>query len=123
MNAISDEIRSLYPKWMLAVRNKDVAELDRIVAAEFRYTDNMQGHKKRDAWMEAALVYEMTSFEFSNIDIAEHGQTAVAFVQYRQDGKLRGVSRTGDWLITDVWRHNETACQVVARSAILKTTG
>jgi hypothetical protein len=72
--------------------------------------------------MEAALVYEMTSFEFSNTDIAEHEQTAVAFVQYRQDGKLHGVSRSGDWLITDVWRRNETACQVVARSAFLKTS-
>ena len=30
--------------------------------------------------MEAALAYE-TSFEFSNIDIAEYGQTAVAFVE------------------------------------------
>jgi hypothetical protein len=30
---------------------------------------------------------------------------------------------SGDWLITDVWRCNETACQAVARSAILKTTG
>ena len=57
----------------------------------------------------------MTSFELSNIDITEHGQTAVSFVQYRHEGKLRGVSRSGDWLITDVWRRNETACQVVAR--------
>ena len=119
---MKEEIRSLYPRWMLAVRNKDVAELDRIVAPEFRYTDNIQGSKERDAWMAAALVYEMTSFEFSSIDIAEHGQTAVAFVQYRQEGKLHGVSRSGDWRIMDVWCRNETACQVVARSAILKTS-
>jgi hypothetical protein len=33
---------------------------------------------------------------------------------YRQAGKLRGVLRSGDWLSTDVWRRDETACQVVA---------
>lgn len=119
---MKEEVESLYPRWMLAVRKKDVAELDRIVAPEFRYTDNMQGNKERDAWMEAALAYEMTSFEFNKIDIAEYERIAVAFVQYRQEGKLRGVSRSGDWLITDVWRRSETMCQVVARSAILKTS-
>ena len=123
MNAMLDEIRSLYPQWMLAVRNKDVVELDRIVAAEFRYTDSVQGHKKRDVWLEAALAYEMTSFDFADIEVVEYGQTAVAFVQYRQEGKLRGVSRSGDWLITDVWHRNGTRCQVVTRSAFLKTTG
>ena len=107
MSARSEEIRALYSDWMLAVRNKDVAELDRIVAPEFRYTDNIQGQKKRDVWMEGALAYEMTSFEFTNIDVIEYGQTAVAFVHYRQDGKLRGVSRSGDWLITDVWHRSE----------------
>ena len=61
-----------------------------------------------------ALPYEMTSFELSNIGITEHGQTAVSFVQYRKK-EAGGVSRSGDWLITDVWRRNETACQVVAR--------
>lgn len=123
MSSMSDEIKSLYPKWMLAVRSKDMAQLDRIVATEFRYTDSIQGHKMRDAWMAAALAYEMTSFEFVDIDIIEYGQTAVAFVHYRQEGKLRGVSRSGDWLITDVWHRKEAACQVVARSAILEASG
>lgn len=120
---ISDQIKALYPRWMQAVRDKYIAALDRIVGSDFRYTDNIQGHKTRDDWMQAALVYEMTSFEFTNIEVIEYGQTAVAFVQYRQEGKLRGVTRSGDWLITDVWHCNETVCQVVARSAILKNTG
>lgn len=122
MNAMSEEIKSLYPTWMLAVRSKDVAQLDIIVATEFRYTDSIQGHKMRDAWMTAALAYEMASFEFTDIDIVEYGQTAVAFVHYRQEGKLRGVSRSGHWLVTDVWHRKETACQVVARSAILEAS-
>jgi hypothetical protein len=122
MSTISDDIKSLYPRWMQAVRDKDITALDRTVGSGFRYTDNVQGHRTRDDWMKAALVYEMTSFEFTSMDSTEYGQTTVAFVQYRQEGKLRGVSRNGDWLITDAWHRNETTCQVVARSAILKTT-
>ena len=121
--ATSDQIRTLYPTWMIAVRDKDLTTIDRIVAPEFRYTDNIQGYKGRDVWLEAALAYEITSFEFTTVDITEYGQMAVAFVQYRQAGKLHGVSRSGDWLITDVWNCAATACQVVARSAILKTAG
>src|SRR5262245_58432505 len=112
--ANSDEIKSLYPQWMRAVQKRDVAALDRIVAPGFRYTDNIQGHKDRAAWMEAALVYEITSFEFKGIEIIDYGPMAAAFVRYHQEGSLRGVSRAGDWLITDLWSHDASGHQVVA---------
>ena len=118
----SDAITSIYPQWMQAVQDKDVATLDRIVGSEFRYTDNIQGHKNRDAWMEAACVYDIISFEFTSIEVVDYGLMAVAFVKYRQSASLRGVSRAGDWLITDLWSRSGNGYQVVARSAILRST-
>ena len=98
MTTAPDAIRALYPEWMIAVRDKDVAALDRVVARDFRYTDNIQGHKRRKAWMQAALAHEIV----------------------RQDGRLRGETRSGEWLITDAWHRSGGRWQVVARSAILK---
>lgn len=76
--------------------------------------------------LSAALACEVTSFEFSHIDIAEHGQTAVAFVQYRQEGKLRGVSRSGDWLIPVAREQRELAAilaaDVVGYSRLIRPT-
>jgi ketosteroid isomerase-like protein len=122
MPTTSNEIMALYSKWMTAIRDKDMAELDRIVAPSFRYTDNVQGHKRRNVWIEAALTYEMTSFEFTGIEIEQYDQVVVVFVQYRQEAKLRGVSRSGDWFITDVWHHDADEWEVVARSAILRAS-
>ena len=64
--------------------------------------------------------YQLGSFSFDSIEIAEYGTTAIGFLQYSQEGSLRGVTRSGQWLITDVWDRSTGRWQLVARSAILK---
>ena len=62
----------------------------------------------------------MKSFAFDSVEIAEYNDVVVAFVEYTQEGQLRGVTRSGDWLITDVWCRGAAGWQLAARSAILQ---
>jgi ketosteroid isomerase-like protein len=120
MTATSDTIKALYHEWTTAMVEKNLPVVERIVAPEFRYTDNIQGHKRRDARFEALIAYEMRSFTFTKVEVAEYDDLVIAFVEYTQEAMLRGVPRSGDWLITDAWRRGTVGWQLVARSAILK---
>ncbi len=120
MSTTLDTIKALYHEWTTAMVEKNLPVVERIVAPEFRYTDNIQGHKRRDLWFEAMLAYEMKSFTFTRIEVADYGALAIAFVEYTQEAALRGVTRSGDWLISDAWRRVAAGWQLVARSAILQ---
>ena len=81
MTATSDTIKALYNEWTIAMVAKIFAVVERIMAPEFRYTDNIQGHKRRDAWFKAMFAYEMKSFAFTKIEVADYGDLAIAFVE------------------------------------------
>ena len=55
MSTTLDTIKALYHEWTTAMAEKNLPVVERIVLPPFRYTDNIQGHKRRDVWFEALI--------------------------------------------------------------------
>ncbi len=119
MNAVDQEFSRLYNEWMDAVRRRDLALLDGILADEYVYTASGQGRFDRQGWLQAVSVYDLQTFEFRRLDVRLYGDVALVLCDYRQTGAVRGEPRSGDFLITDLWVKRSDRWQVAARSSIL----
>ena len=119
MNPVAEEFSRLYKEWMEAVRRRDMAWLDHLLADDYVYTASGQGRVDRDGWMEMVSVYTLQSFEFRQLDVRSYGDAAVVLCDYLQTGAVGGEARTGDFLITDTWVRRDGRWQVAARSSIL----
>jgi ketosteroid isomerase-like protein len=109
----------LYNEWMEAVRRRDLALLDRVLADEYVYTASGQGRVDRAGWLRTVSVYDLQTFEFPRLDVRLYGDVALAECQYRQTGAVDGQPRSGDFLITDTWVRRAGRWQIAARSSIL----
>ena len=119
--SVQQQLSQLYQQWMEAVKHKDVATCERILADEYTYTASGQGQWNRQGWLDMLPRYELTWFEFPQIDVRSYGDVAVGIVHYREEGRVAGAVRRGDFLITDVWVKRDGRWQVVARSSILQS--
>lgn len=119
MNAVHQEFSRLYNEWMEAVRRRDLAWLDRVLADEYVYTATGQGRVDRQGWLRMVSVYDLQAFEFPRSEVRVYGDVAVVLCDYRQTGTVGGAVRSGNFFITDVWVQRDGRWQVVARSSIL----
>src|SRR5438105_1859945 len=119
MDTVSQEFPRLYYEWMEAVRSRDMPSLDRVLAAEYVYTASGQSRVDRQRWLEMVSMYDLQTFEFTQLDVRLYGEVALVLCEYRQTGTVAGEARTGTFFITDVWVRRDRRWQVVARSAIL----
>jgi ketosteroid isomerase-like protein len=103
MNALDQEFSRLYDEWMHAVRRRDLASLDRILADEYACTASGQGRVDRQGWLQMVSVYQLQSFEFMRLDVRLYGDVALVLCDYRQTGTVGGEARSGNFLITDLW--------------------
>ena len=119
MNAAAQEFAHLYNEWMEAVRRRDLAWLDHLLADDYVYSASGQGRVEREGWMKMVSAYTLQRFEFRQLDVRVYGDAAVAVCDYRQAGSVGGEARTGDFLITDTWVRRDGRWQVAARSSIM----
>lgn len=117
---ITEELSALYRRWMEAVQQNDMATLDEIVGQDYVYVASGQGRKTREEWMATVSVYEIRSFALLDLEVRTYGEGTVAatLAYIRQEALVGGQTRSGTFLITDVWVHREGRWQVVARSSI-----
>ena len=118
--AITQEFRRLYQDWMDAVKRKDRAACELILAEEYVYTASGQGRWDRQGWLDTLPRYDLRSFELMNVDMRIYGDVAVGITHSRQEALVAGAERGGDFLITDVWIKRDGRWQVVARSSIMQ---
>ena len=118
MSDAGSELTTRYNQWMEAVKQKDLLTLEQIVAPGFVYAATGHGRLNRKQWMDTLPIYELHSFLFSSIQVAEYGEVAVAQVDYQQEASVSGQPRNGNFLITDVWVKSLAGWRVVARSSI-----
>ncbi len=105
-------------EWMDAVRRKDVAALESIVADEYIYTASDQGRSTRAQWLSTATVYDIDHIAYVSETVHEYGSTAVVFSEVELTARIDGQPRTGLFLLTDCWTWRDERWQVVARSSI-----
>jgi len=116
------ELLRLSDEWMSAVRERDEATLERLVAPGFRF---MAIHlapepMDRERWMAATLSgYEIVSFSFLETDVVVHGDTGIVHSRYSQIGNLNTTDLSGMFRLTDVWARSDGTWQVLARHSSL----
>jgi ketosteroid isomerase-like protein len=107
--------------WMNAVKNRDLATLETILAPEFHLTIAVAGQPLWEGTRESYLEkcrgwYVIHSFEFHEVRPLVHGDIAVVTSRYSQKATLGGTQdRSGEFLLTDVWRKRDGRWQVAVR--------
>jgi hypothetical protein len=119
VSTTKEELTSPYDQWMNAIHRQDFETLDWIVGQEFTYAATSHGKQTRQQYWDTVPVYDITSFQFNDIDVRDYGNSAVAVCNYVQEAIVRGKPRAGNFLITDTWVHRDGRRQVVARSSIM----
>ena len=104
--------------WMEAVRRRDMAFLESLLADEFSLTTGRPGHetRSRKEWLEVTRSsYEIDSFAFESTEVLAYGDFAVVRSRYRQVGRMDDQDRTSAYLMTDVFVKKEGRWRAVTR--------
>jgi ketosteroid isomerase-like protein len=113
-----DEARELLVRWAEAVRNRDIRFLERLLAPEFTLTTGRMPNpvRGRDEYLEITESrYEVSEFEFDQIEVLDYGDAAVVRSRYRQRGSMDGEDRSQAFLMTDVFARVEGRWLAVTR--------
>jgi len=119
MNDPAQILIALEQAWLEAIQRKDAEALARIIGHDYVYTATGHGRRTRQEWMEAVPLYDIHEFTIVSADVRIYSDTAVVLLHVQQTATFGGATRSGNFLITDVWSKRDGAWQVVARSSIL----
>ena len=110
---------ALEQAWLEAIQRKDMDALARIIGDDYAYTATGHGRRTRQEWMEAVPYYDIHNFTIISADVRVYGDAAVVLPHVQQTATFGDATRSGNFLITDVWLKREGTWRVVARSSIL----
>jgi catechol 2,3-dioxygenase-like lactoylglutathione lyase family enzyme len=113
-----DELERLEHAWLDAVRRRDAAFLDELLAAEFTLTTGRLGSeiRTRDEYLRITREeYRLDEFSFEWVEIVEADGAAVVRSRLRQRGRMGSQDRTQSFLMTDVFFRREGRWQAVTR--------
>ncbi len=91
---------------MEAVRSRDVAFLEGLLAQEFTLTTGRPGSEVRGRAEYLDITrerYAVRDFRFEDFDVYVYGETAMVRSRYSQRGSMDGESRDQTFLMTDVF--------------------
>jgi ketosteroid isomerase-like protein len=121
MTKTTQDLTRLEHTWLEAAQQKDRATLERLLAPEFVYTASNHGRRSRQELLAMGTRYDITRFEFVEMEVRDYGDAAVVVSHYRQEATVAGVPRNGDFLFTDVWVRRGDGWQAVARSSVMQS--
>ena len=110
--------QELEQRWAEAIQRKDTRALESDFLAEdyaLRIADDPSRKITRAAWLSILAVYNTRTFEISNLEVREFGDTAVVSLCVHQDADVNGVDRSGAFFLVDVWTLREGKWKVSAR--------
>ena len=112
------ELERLEHEWMRAVRDRDIAFLDAVLAEEFKLTTGRRGAevRGRQEWLDITRDrYVIEEFSFSELEVLPLGDAAVVRSRYRQRGRMDDQDRTQEFLMTDVFARRVGEWRAVTR--------
>jgi ketosteroid isomerase-like protein len=114
--AVTAELQGLEFKWANAVKQRDVATIDRLQADEYVFTG-----PGGELWTKARALetikagdLEIDSFKMSDIQVRRYGDTAVVTLRVDWNGNYRGADISGPQRATDVFVKRAGRWQCVA---------
>ncbi len=113
------ELVQLSNDLVAAVRDRDRARLEELLAAEFTL-NGAAGELDREGLLEAASgPYEIDDWAYEEIDPEVYGDTAVVVSRYRQKGRMDGRDLSHRMHVTDIWVRRDGHWQIVRRHATI----
>ncbi len=113
------EVIVLEREWAASIKRQDVAEMEHFLADDYFLAIGVQGEKlqivPRDTWLETLKVYETESFDIEDMHVHVYGDVAIVLMQATQKATVRGQDRSGNFVLTDVWRRQNASWRVVER--------
>jgi ketosteroid isomerase-like protein len=106
-------------EWMEAIRDQDVAALDRILADDYTYTDSRGGvSNKADSLRQArGASHRMKAFHTTETQAHVYGDTAVVTGRLRVEGEADGKSYEAEMRFTDILSRIDGQWRAVAAHA------
>ncbi|MBW3658910.1 MAG: nuclear transport factor 2 family protein [Actinobacteria bacterium] len=114
------EIAELERTFMDAVRDRDMARLERLLGGDFTLTTGRRGRevRSRAEWLEVTdREYVIDDYAFEELEVQHYGSCAIARSRYRQVGRMGGERRDGAYRMTDVWVRMPDGWRLQARHA------
>lgn len=118
-NEAEREVRNLALERDEALRQRDAATLERLLADDFTYTDS-SGRVQDKAQLIASIKstdLAIESFASDDIQVRIYGETAVLVASAMIKGRCRGQEFTEQYRHTDVWVKRSGNWQMVAAQA------
>lgn len=112
------DLTRLSARFMEAVRDRDLAFLERHLGQEFTLTTGRAGApvRTRAEWLAITRDrYEIESFAFDELEVLDYGPVGVVRSRYRQVGSMDGEDRSVAYLMTDVWVEQDGQPRLVTR--------
>lgn len=92
-----------------AIQRRDHRSLDeRFLDGNYalRISDDPARKISRKDWLATLDVYIVKSWQMRDFELREFGDVAITSLVLFQEAEVRGVDRSGDFFLTDVWVQN-----------------
>jgi hypothetical protein len=89
-----------------AIQRRDHKALDAQFLAEnyaLRISDDPARKISRKDWLATLDVYLVKNWQMRDFELREFGDVAITSLVLFQEAEVRGVDRSGDFFLTDVW--------------------
>ncbi len=117
-DAIEKELMVAENRLMDAVRTRDRATLDKLVASEFAYTSPLSTGEltRKEQFVAGSLGgIRLEAFHFERSLVRNWGEVAVVNTLCRQTGSVGNRPWNPDYIFTDVWLKREGRWQLASR--------
>ena len=112
--AVEEEIARLRSAWTDAIRDRDEATLDRLMADEFVFIDERGGWGK-ERFIANVQRWDLVGMTFDDVLVRDYGPVVAMHARVALHARLDGRDMSGEWYVTDLWVRRNEQWQVVAR--------
>jgi ketosteroid isomerase-like protein len=110
------EITRLENEWVTAIKKKDVAALENLLAEDFNGTSPTGVTFPRTDAIEdlKSGAYVVESMDLDELSVNVYGDTVVVFTSQQEKSKYDGIDNSGHYHFTNVWVKRDGKWKVVA---------
>jgi hypothetical protein len=116
---LKSEFLALETKLRTAIKQKDVATLDAMLAKDFGYRLALASRPpqvlSRPEWLKAGAYFTLADFDIQELATRRFDDVVVVDFTFRAIAALGTVERSGDFANTDVWVKQDGAWKLAAR--------
>ncbi len=113
------EVVEMERQWAAAFQNKDIAGLQHLMANNYALIIAVKGRPlqiiPRNAWLEGLDAYEIEEIGIDQVYVRIYECVAVVSMLWRQKAKLRGLDRSAQFSLVDVWVREEDGWRIAQR--------